>query len=63
MDHFDGFVLRRTGEAMGDHGIQWGGKTILDLDFADDLSVLDESGSKMNELLEVLRFQAARIGF
>ena len=48
------FVLRNTGKAMGDHGIKWGGKTLLDLDYADDLSILDESVSKMNELLEVL---------
>ena len=40
---------------MGDHGIKWGGKTLLDLDYADDLSILDE-------LLDVLRVQGARIG-
>ena len=56
------FVLRSAGKAMGDHGIKWGGKTLLDLDYADDLSILDESVSKMNELLEVLQFQGARIG-
>ena len=56
------FVLRSTGKAMGDHGNQWGGKTLLSLDYADDLSILDESVSNMNELLEVLRVQAARIG-
>ena len=47
---------------MGDHGIKRGGKTLLDLDYADDLSMLDESVRKMNEFLEVLRFQGARIG-
>ena len=26
------FVLRSTGKAMGDHGIERGGKTLLDLD-------------------------------
>ena len=30
-------------------------KTLLDLDYADDLSIVDEYLSKMNELLEVLR--------
>jgi len=35
---------------MGDHGIKWGGRSSLDLDYADDLSILDESVSKMNEL-------------
>ena len=47
------FILRSTGKAIGDHGIKWGGKAILDLDYADDLSILDESMSKMNEFLEV----------
>ena len=47
---------------MGSHGIKWEGNTLLGLDYADDLSILDERVSKMNELLEVLRFQGARIG-
>ena len=47
------FVLRSTGKTRGGHGIKWGGKTLLDLDYADDLNILDESLSKMNELLEV----------
>jgi len=45
------FVLRKTGKTTGDHGIKWGGKTLLDLDYGDDLSILDESVSKMNKLL------------
>ena len=48
------FVLRGTGKVMQDHGIKWRGKTFLDLNYADDLSILDESVNKMNELLEVL---------
>ena len=56
------FVLRSTGKAIGDHGIKWGGRTLLDLDYADDLSILDESVRKMNEFLEVLRVQGAKIG-
>ena len=56
------FVLRSTGKAIGDHGIKWGGKTLLDLDYADDLSILDESVSKINEFLGVLRVQGSRIG-
>ena len=56
------FVLRSTEKAIGDHGIKWEGKTFLDLDYADDLSILDESVSKMNESLEVLRVQGAKIG-
>ena len=39
-----------------------GEKIILDLNYTDDLSILDEGVSKMNELLEVLRVQGARIG-
>ena len=56
------FVLRSTGKAMGGHRIKWGGKNLPDLDYADDLSILDDSMSKMNEILEVLRVQGARIG-
>ena len=48
------FVLRSTGKAMGDYGIKWGGKSLLDLDYADDLCILNERVSKMNEVLEVL---------
>ena len=55
-------ILRSTRKAIGEHGIKWGGKTLLDLDYADGLSILDESVSKMNEFLEVLRVQGARIG-
>ena len=53
-------VLKSTGKAMGEHGIKWRTKTFQDLDYADDLRILDESVSKMNELLEVLRVQCAR---
>ena len=42
---------------MGDHGIKWEGKTLLNFDYADDLSIIDESVSKMNEFLKVLRVQ------
>ena len=55
------FVLRSTGKAIGDNGIKLGGKTLLGLEYADYLSILDESVGKMTEL-EVLRGQGARIG-
>ena len=55
------FVLRSTRKAIGDHGIKWGGRTLFDLEYADDLGILDESESKMNEFLEVLRVQGAII--
>ena len=32
-------VLKGTGKAMGDHRIKWGGKTLLDLGYADELSI------------------------
>ena len=47
---------------MGDHGIKWGGESLLDLDYTDGLSILDESVSKTNELLGVLRVREARKG-
>ena len=47
---------------MGDHGFKWRGKTPLDLDYADDLSILDERVMKMNEFLEILRVQGYRVG-
>ena len=55
------FVLRSMGKAMADQGIKWGGKTLPDLDYADDLSILDESLSKMNVHLEVFWVVGARI--
>ena len=39
-----------------------GRKTLIDLNYADDLSILDEGVSKMNKLLDVLRVQVAKIG-
>ena len=35
------FVLRSTGMAIGNNGIKWGGKMLLYLDYADNLSILD----------------------
>ena len=55
-----GFVLRSTAEAIEEHRIDWESKTLLDLD-DDDLGVLDENVSKMNEFSKVLIVQAARI--
>ena len=47
------FVLRSTGKAMGEHRSKWRRKSILYLDYADDLSIRDENVSKTNELLQV----------
>ncbi|XP_065565925.1 uncharacterized protein LOC136030806 [Artemia franciscana] len=41
---------------------KWRGKMLLDLDYVDDLSILDESVSKKNEFLNVLRLQGVKIG-
>ena len=59
---FMDFVLRKTGKAMGYHRIKCRGNTFLDLDYADDLRILDENLRKMNKVLEVLQVQGARIG-
>ena len=48
---------------MGDHEIKWEGKTLPNLDCADDLSILDKSVSEINELLEVFKVQGTRIGY
>ena len=56
------FILRNAAKAMEKHVIRRENKTLLDLDYADDFSVLDIHVWKMNEFLEVLRFQGARIG-
>ena len=42
--------------------IKWGIQTLLDLGYADDLSILDKNVSKMNEILGVLRVQGTRTG-
>ena len=44
------FTLRSSRKAMGDQGIKWGGKNLLHSEYSDDLSILEESVSKMNEL-------------
>ena len=56
------FVLRSTGKRIEDHRIKRGGKTLLDFNYADDVSIVDESVSKTNEFLEVLQIQGARLG-
>ena len=37
------FMLRSIGKAIGDIGIQQGGKTLLNIGYTDDLGLLDES--------------------
>ena len=57
------FLLKRTEKEMGEREIKWGSKTLLGLDYADDLSITDENVSKINELFEVLRVQGERISW
>ena len=47
---------------MREYRNNWGSKTFLDLDYADDLSILDENINKMNNILEVIKFQGTRTG-
>ena len=39
---------------MGDHGLQCQETNLLGLDYADDLSILDQNVNKMKEFLNVL---------
>ena len=43
-----------------EHGVKWESKTLVVLKHADDLSILNENVSKMNELLEVLRVRRSK---
>ena len=47
---------------MGDYRVKRGGKALLDLNYADYLSILGENVSKMNKFLEVLQVLGVRIG-
>jgi len=40
------FVLRNTVTAMGDHGIKWEDKTLMELYYADNLYILDIMSKK-----------------
>jgi len=54
---FTDFVLRNTAKALGEYGTELESKTILDLNYFDDLIVLDENVRKVNNFLNVLRVQ------
>ena len=49
-DHFDGICLKEHRKGNGRTRKQMRRKTLLDLDYADNLIILDERVSKMNEL-------------
>ena len=51
------FALTNTTKSMGEEEIKWEGKTLLDLDYEDDLRALDKNVYKLNEILKVLRVQ------
>ena len=59
MNHFDGLCLKEHRKGNGRTKNQRGETNISGFDYADDLSILLESVSKMNELSEVLRVQGA----
>jgi len=61
MDYSYGLRAKGHKKVTGEHVINWGSKTLPDLDFADDLRILDESVIKKNEFFEILRFRGARI--
>ena len=46
MDHLINFVLRNTAKKIGEQGINWGSETLLNLDYADNLNILDEGVPK-----------------
>ena len=56
------FILRNTTKVMEERGIEWGSKTHLCLDYADDFSILDENVSIMKEFSEVSWVESVRIG-
>ena len=56
------FILRSPAKAIGVDELKWRSKTFLDLNYAEDLSILDESLSKMNKLSEILQVHGAWIG-
>ena len=56
------FVLRNGAIAMGDHGIKWDSKTLLDLEYAHEFIILVDNVGKINDFSDVLRTQGARIG-
>ena len=62
MDHLDGLCPKEHRKGIVRPRNQMGRKPLVDIDYADNLNILDRSVSKMNELLEVLQVQGARIG-
>ena len=46
-------------KVMWQHGLKKEGKTLLDLDHTDNLSVLDTNADKLSKFLMVLRFPGA----
>ena len=55
------FVLRSRKKALGELGIKWESKTLLDFDHDEGLGVQEENIRKRNGFLKVLRVQGARI--
>ena len=49
-----GFLLMSTGKVKGELEMKWKGKFFLQLDYANEFSILDKSVSKRNELVVIL---------
>ena len=56
MSNFDELCPKDHSKGNGDYRIKRGSKTLLDSDYADNISILDENVSKINELTEVCEF-------
>jgi len=50
MDHFGVPFLE---EQMREHRIKCGSRSLLDLGYTDDMTILDENARKINEFLEI----------
>ena len=62
VDYFKGLRPKERGREFGRTGIIWEGKTLIHIDYIDELSVLDKNVSKMNKFREVFRVYGERIG-
>ena len=62
MGNFCGLCPKEHDKGFGRAWNQRKGKTLVDLDYAADLSVIDENVGRINKFLDILRVRWARIG-
>ena len=55
------FVMRRATSDL-QHGIPWNARCLTDLDFADDLALLDENAKSLQLKTDNLASTAAKVG-